>query len=426
MDGIVQPYGGTLQIWKTSFDRFRTALRRKQRKTSASKILRWSIRDADKFEILVDRASELLRDLNEMTRDFVSQERDEEIANEEAESISDICQLQQVQDAISQQAGYAETLISSAASSRQRRLEQHGAGTIITNMSTLDLHDDYAVSIAGGSLDASFFTGRTHQSQTLEVGDLLDIVTAPQFESIEITQRRGIEEGASNRHIPSNQRVISLVYGSSDHPQPHFDVIADFNYGQSLTVIKEEDQVKIITACSMSIGLPRGPRAKRILAEVRNLDEHITWLSAAPIGTDFSKLLVSMEGPPGTPYEHGIFWLYLEYPPEYPFKPPKAHFITRIYHPNIDCRGYICLDIISDRWSPIYSLRTVLISITSILSDPGLGDPLIPEIAQIYIQDYNLYYENARSYTRKYATGERPDITDDNIEDYRTATRILG
>ena len=50
----------------------------------------------------------------------------------------------------------------------------------------------------------------------------------------------------------------------------------------------------------------------------------------------------------GTPYEGGVFFLNIHFPNDYPFKPPKLTFSTRIYHPNINSNGSICLDILKD------------------------------------------------------------------------------
>ncbi len=62
-------------------------------------------------------------------------------------------------------------------------------------------------------------------------------------------------------------------------------------------------------------------------------------------------------------------------------EPPKVRFLTKIYHPNIDKLGRICLDILKDKWTPALQIRTVLLSIQSLLSAPNADDPLDPSVA---------------------------------------------
>jgi ubiquitin-protein ligase len=57
-----------------------------------------------------------------------------------------------------------------------------------------------------------------------------------------------------------------------------------------------------------------------------------------------------------SPYAGGVFFLQIQFPTDYPFKPPKVHFTTRIYHPNINANGSICLDILRDQWSPALTI----------------------------------------------------------------------
>jgi ubiquitin-conjugating enzyme E2 D/E len=108
-------------------------------------------------------------------------------------------------------------------------------------------------------------------------------------------------------------------------------------------------------------------------------------------------------GPTETPYEGGMFNLVILFPTDYPFKPPKISFTTRIYHPNINSTGGICLDILKDQWSPALSITKVLLSICSLLSDPNPDDPLAPEIANIYKTNKEEFNRIAREYTVKYA-----------------------
>jgi ubiquitin-conjugating enzyme E2 D/E len=110
-------------------------------------------------------------------------------------------------------------------------------------------------------------------------------------------------------------------------------------------------------------------------------------------------------GPSDSPYAGGVFLVQIHFPPDYPFKPPKVAFRTRVYHPNINSNGSICLDILKEQWSPALTVSKVLLSICSLLTDPNPEDPLVPEIAHMYKTDRPRYEETARAWTQKYAMG---------------------
>lgn len=83
-----------------------------------------------------------------------------------------------------------------------------------------------------------------------------------------------------------------------------------------------------------------------------------------------------------SPFDGGVFKLELFLPEEYPMSAPKVRFMTKIYHPNIDKLGRICLDILKDKWSPALQIRTVLLSIQALLSAPNPDDPLANDVAE--------------------------------------------
>ena len=108
-------------------------------------------------------------------------------------------------------------------------------------------------------------------------------------------------------------------------------------------------------------------------------------------------------GPPDTIYNGGKFKLKFEFTKDYPYSPPYVTFLTRIYHPNINVLGQICLDILKDQWSPILTTSKVLLSICSLLSEPNAEDPLEIEIANLMKTDYNKFKENVKEYIDKYS-----------------------
>ncbi|KAJ3436523.1 ubiquitin-conjugating enzyme e2 e3 [Anaeramoeba flamelloides] len=143
---------------------------------------------------------------------------------------------------------------------------------------------------------------------------------------------------------------------------------------------------------------------RRIQKELNEItSDPPTNCSAGPKGNDLYKWSGSIMGPDESPYEGGIFFLDITFPKEYPFKPPKVIFTTKIYHCNINSKGQICLDILKDNWSPALTISKVLLSISSLLTEPNPDDPLVLSIAQQYKKNRVKHDRIAREYTRKYA-----------------------
>ena len=125
--------------------------------------------------------------------------------------------------------------------------------------------------------------------------------------------------------------------------------------------------------------------------------------SAGPMNEDLFKWQATIMGPVDSPFTGGVFFLEINFPADYPFKPPRCHFTTKIYHPNINNSGGICLDILKDNWSPALTVSKLLLSICSLLTDPNPDDPLVPQIATLYKTNREKYDITAKEWTQKYA-----------------------
>lgn len=114
-------------------------------------------------------------------------------------------------------------------------------------------------------------------------------------------------------------------------------------------------------------------------------------------------------GPPGSPYEGGVFFLDIRFPESYPFDPPRVRFSTPIYHPNVNEGGGICLSVLFKEcawgggWSPALSISSVLLSIVALLSEPATDHSLRPELAKQYDDDRAAFDKAARSFTKQHA-----------------------
>jgi ubiquitin-conjugating enzyme E2 D/E len=145
---------------------------------------------------------------------------------------------------------------------------------------------------------------------------------------------------------------------------------------------------------------------KRITRELKELEQ--TPLGNCSAGPDKEDNLyvwkATIIGPEACPYAGGVFNLEIHFPVDYPFKPPKVQFTTKVFHPNINATGGICLDILKDQWSPALSIGKVLLSICSLLTDANPKDPLVPEIAKLYETNRPEFDRTAREWTMMYAS----------------------
>lgn len=129
-------------------------------------------------------------------------------------------------------------------------------------------------------------------------------------------------------------------------------------------------------------------------------------ISAGPKGDDSTQWVASIKGPRGTPYEGGAFFLSVDFPNDYPAKPPTIKFLTKIYHMNVGENGAIQLDVLGDNWSPELTVAKVLLSIVSLLHDPN-PDPsavLRKDLAALYMSNPAKYAANAAGFTHVHAS----------------------
>merc|ERR1719464_841210 len=148
------------------------------------------------------------------------------------------------------------------------------------------------------------------------------------------------------------------------------------------------------------------PGYKRVKKELQQLlIRPPVGITACPLSKDnLLQWIATIEGPEGTPYEGGLFYLDIKFGEKYPFVAPKVTFKTKCYHCNIkSSNGEICLNVLKDGYSPALTVEKVLLSIHALLQEPNPDDPLVADIAKALIMDRAAHDATAREWTQRYA-----------------------
>jgi len=75
-------------------------------------------------------------------------------------------------------------------------------------------------------------------------------------------------------------------------------------------------------------------------------------------------------------YKGGSFKFSFKINSNYPHEPPKVLCIPKVYHPNIDLEGNVCLNILREDWKPVLNINSVLVGLQYLFLEPNADDPL--------------------------------------------------
>lgn len=384
----IVPSGTVSTRW--SWTAVKRRLGRSQKTRGTKGATKWALSDKKKLDEVVRHLNDLIDGLEAITKDLGVPERQRNLVQYEIQSISDTETLELME------------------SSRM------SPSDMISDTASVRLRDIY--------------NGSPHPSY--QPASIFDVLTAADTNRTNETYATAPEDTLSDQEVPSStveQNNHTMNY-LPDRTGPTLNVLPDFssetyNYGQMIDSLSLEvfDQVPEthpnIFHISADILIESAKRRLMRDGHAFQVDKRSgvsRGYTFKFIGDNLKYILGSIEGPANSPYEGGVFHLVLRFPRHYPSNPPQCRVLTKIYHPNISPRGEICLDLLKDRWSPTFTVSSTLISITSILDDPGLDDPLVPEIAEMCIRNRAQYEENAKAYTQKYAREARP--TQETVE----------
>jgi ubiquitin-protein ligase len=404
------------QSGRWSWTLVRERIRRSRSENHSRGASRWALSDKKALDELVKHLHDLIGDLETMTAGLRIRERQRLLVQYEIESISEPSVLEVIEESRID----SIDLVSDAASSHLRSIM-----SLCSRPASR-----YAASLPSTERTVeSYRTAAEYLSPLYPLVDSSD--SSLPLRKAELRVRSHEPATAPNQ----NQRIMNdlLEQAYSCGSLSTFRLMDTSRVGQVLQSFRFDtlndkfgDRLRALDLPSLS-GYP----AKRLRKELKqasmdfnpdhecwsrwSIPHRPTWLTIHSIADHLNLILGSLEGPPSTPYAGGLFHFIIYVRPGYPLRGPKFLAVTKIYHPNISSTGEICVDTVNEAWNPHYDPRFGLTSIASILDDPGLDDPLVPEVAETYLRDRSTYDKNARLYTQKYAS---PDylFTDDGLE----------
>ncbi|KAL0074857.1 ubiquitin-conjugating enzyme/RWD-like protein [Phycomyces blakesleeanus] len=151
--------------------------------------------------------------------------------------------------------------------------------------------------------------------------------------------------------------------------------------------------------------------------QLRDLQRNpVEGFSAGLVDDNIYEWEILVMGAPDTLYEDGFFKTRLSFPSSYPVMPPTMRFITEMYHPNVYPDGTVCISILhppgddkygyedaNERWSPVHTVETILLSVISMLSSPNDESPANIQAAKEYRDDYSQFKKKVQRLTRQSA-----------------------
>ncbi|VUC25215.1 unnamed protein product [Clonostachys rosea] len=347
---------------------------------------RWALGDKKKFSELISNLTGLLEDLEGFTRQIGVDESQQRFIEQEIATIRDVEELETISDA---RTGEADAVSNIAA----RRLEYLQEEASYRGLGSLSINETFVTApthTEEPSHDEGLDTHHQHQAGHFPPEEALSSYSMSEL--TDVSQNSRLMAGPLARAAFLKDTVATLdeirAYGSVIQPL--------------------QAMIKDRLARELPSPPTTTPILKNRLRVYKDIERFDTDnIACIPLHTARTDIMTFFEGPPSTPYKGGIFAIQMSIPAEYPFVPPRCRFVTKIYHPNVDSNGRICVDILENHGhSPHLKLSHTLRSIASLLADPGLDDPLVPEIAVTYLTDRARFNENAAMYTRKYATLE--------------------
>ncbi|KAK8030555.1 ubiquitin-conjugating enzyme E2 4 [Apiospora arundinis] len=426
--------GGNVDFIEEGLHDFLQRIKQTKRQAGFLGAIRWAIKDKTTFETLLQRLRNCIDALYFVTEklDLFKQESLQQAVEIEIERIDDVDVLRSIASSSALETSMPNRLISDAASQRI---------TIIEDQHTNDVNDN-------SSRQQTFATAPEEQSvqQTLELLQENHVTVTDEMPNdhdifVENVLRPLIKEYCNHSNSWAAQKLSFDRFSRTGEVQAERDSLinsARSIYDEVITESpplkgQEVNNIGYFWAFIKCLEWARNSQRAQIqgfslseddwgaqLGSIPQLDVHANaWVYARPHAipklvqhvmmeiklsaepfmstrvvrvTEIVEVIVTFEGPLQSPYRAGVFQLNVKYPlnNHISMGPPTIRFLTRVYHPNVDHTGKVCVNFFGGT-DGFVAMSRIVIAIISLLSDPEIDEPLVPEIASTYLRSREEY-----------------------------------
>ncbi|KAI1745080.1 ubiquitin-conjugating enzyme [Xylaria scruposa] len=134
----------------------------------------------------------------------------------------------------------------------------------------------------------------------------------------------------------------------------------------------------------------------RVQKDLSELSLGTTMKTEFPDPDDILNFILEIKPDEGV-YTGGKFTFTFNMSSNYPHEPPKVRCQQKIYHPNIDLEGKVCLNILREDWKPVLNLNAVIVGMQFLFLEPNASDPLNKEAAEDLRASREAFRRNVRT-----------------------------
>ncbi|KAF2182127.1 hypothetical protein K469DRAFT_752233 [Zopfia rhizophila CBS 207.26] len=378
--------------------------------------LKWAIQDKKKFSVLLEDLKDLIQQLRDITQAAADLDCQRRALMAEVSAISDVQSLEILEEATMDD----DPELSEVASQRILQLTEG--------------------SVTGTDLNRTLFTeslyrtARTH-AYSMDFRSELDTVKEELYltnfqeqeeqsgTAVDLSANDSEAVDASDFAFSQQNNLKSIQERDRLHftntQQDSAELHLQFGFGME-HLERMELNLALMDGGHGGHGQMRMPMIRKINRDLRRFYQDQPALMSIRVEHSNPRILwAAVQGPSGSVYEGGVFFMGILFPLHYPWSPPKCYFLTPIYHPNVSDNGEVLLDCLIGNWNLVWGMggiESLLLAIISILHDPDWSNTCRQDVSFIHCQDPIGFAAVSRIHTQRYA--QRTDPPDKQFEDY--------